>query len=430
MVAAGDMRILLYTGKGGVGKTSAAAATALRCAELGYRTVVLSTDTAHSLADSFDLPLGPEPVGIGPNLWGQEADVYYSIEKHWATLQQYLAAVFTWQGIGDLLAEEIAVIPGMEEGIGLLWIDQHHREGRFDVIIVDCSPTAETLRLLSLPDTGRWWFERLFPIGKRATLMLGPLVRPFLDNMPLPDRDTLDAAKALFDQLGDLYRLLTDPEVSSVRLVMNPEMMVIREAQRSYTYLNLYGYATDAVICNRIFPAAEDGYFAGGLGLGAVRNVLGFSTSATGELAVRMLSGEGEDLVEGAWVLRSRLRRRSRSPAEERLAEGELEEEGLVWFEKNKRPKPTGPARLLAWLSPGQWTRSRGWPAWMCARRRAVIWPTSTRWPTSSSRRSTASATIFGAHGHLVRRCHPALPGAVPDPFGRLAAGPAGAGGN
>jgi arsenite-transporting ATPase len=255
-------RILLYTGKGGVGKTSVAAATALRCAELGQRTVVLSTDAAHSLADSFDTPLGPEPVEIAPNLWGQEVDVYYSIEKHWAKLQQYLAAVFSWQGVDDLVAEEIAVIPGMEEGAGLLWIDQHYREGQFDVIVVDCAPTAATLRLLSLPDAGRWWFERLFPIGRRATLMLGPLARPFLDNMPIPDRATLDAAEAVFDQLGRLRQLLADPDLSSMRLVVNPEKMVIKEAQRTYTYLSLYGYVCDAVICNRVFPEDAGGYFS------------------------------------------------------------------------------------------------------------------------------------------------------------------------
>lgn len=255
-------RILLYTGKGGVGKTSVAAATALRCAELGYRTIVLSTDAAHSLADSFDTTLGPEPEQITSNLWGQEIDVYYSLETYWSTLQKYLATMFSWQGVDDLVAEEMAIIPGMEQGASLLWIDQHYRQEEFDVIVVDCAPTAETLRLLSLPDTGRWWFERLFPIGRRATLMIGPLARPFLNNVPLPDRETLDAAQSLFDQLGRLHGLLTDPELSSMRLVMNPEKMVIKEAQRTYTYLNLYGYVTDSVICNRIFPEDSDDYFA------------------------------------------------------------------------------------------------------------------------------------------------------------------------
>jgi arsenite-transporting ATPase len=255
-------RILLYTGKGGVGKTSVAAATALRCAELGYRTIVLSTDAAHSLADSFDTTLGPEPEQITANLWGQEIDVYYSLETYWSTLQKYLASMFSWQGVDDLVAEEMAIIPGMEQGASLLWIDRHYRQEEFDVMVVDCAPTAETLRLLSLPDTGRWWFERLFPIGRRATLMIGPLARPFLNNVPLPDRETMDAAQSLFDQLGRLHGLLTDPELSSMRLVMNPEKMVIKEAQRTYTYLNLYGYVTDSVICNRIFPEDSDDYFA------------------------------------------------------------------------------------------------------------------------------------------------------------------------
>ena len=257
------MRIILYSGKGGVGKTSASAASALRCAELGYRTVILSTDPAHSLSDSYELPLGPEPTPITDRLWGQEIDVYYSIQKHWKTLQEYMAAILTWQGVGDLMSEEMSVIPGMDEGASLLWIDQHLQEENFDVIIVDCAPTAETLRLLSLPDVGRWWFEHLFPIGRRATLALAPLARPFLNNMPMPDRATLDAAEGLFKQLDALHQTLGDPQVSSVRLVLNPEKMVIQEAQRTYTYLNLYGYLTDAIVCNRILPpeALEEGYF-------------------------------------------------------------------------------------------------------------------------------------------------------------------------
>lgn len=257
------MRIILYSGKGGVGKTSAAAASALRCAELGYRTIVLSTDPAHSLSDSFDIPLGPEPTPITDGLWGQEVDVYYSIHKHWKTLQEYMAAVFTWQGVGDLMSEEMSVIPGMDEGASLLWIDHHLHSDSFDVIIVDCAPTAETLRLLSLPDVGRWWFEHLFPIGRRATLALAPMARPFLNNMPLPNRATLDAAEGLFKQLDALHQTLGDPEISSIRLVLNPEKMVIQEAQRTYTYLNLYGYLTDAIVCNRILPpeALEGGYF-------------------------------------------------------------------------------------------------------------------------------------------------------------------------
>jgi arsenite-transporting ATPase len=258
------MRIILYTGKGGVGKTSAAAATALRCAELGYRTVVLSTDSAHSLSDSFEVELGPEPVEVAPNLWGQEVDVHYSIDKHWTELQRYMAAVFSWRGVGSMLAEEIAVIPGMEEGASLLWVNQHYLEGKYDVIIVDCAPTAETLRLLGLPDVGRWWFERIFPIGRRAALTLGPIARPFLDNMPMPDNETFEAVKVVFDELDRIHQLLTDPDTSSMRLVVNPEKMVIKEAQRTYTYLNLYGYVTDAVVCNRVMSVTAAGSYWGG----------------------------------------------------------------------------------------------------------------------------------------------------------------------
>lgn len=256
------VRIILYTGKGGVGKTSVAAATALRCAELGQRVIVLSTDAAHSLADAFDVALGPEPTEIAPNLWGQEVDVYYSLQKYWANLQGYMAAVFSWQGVEKMLAEEVAVIPGMEEGASLLWVNSHYQEEKYDVIVVDCAPTAETLRLLSLPDVGRWWFERLFPIGRRATLALAPIARPLLGNMPLPDRETFEAVEALFDELGKVHALLSAPDISTMRLVINPEKMVIKEAQRSYTFLNLYGYVTDAVICNRVMPAqAQGGYF-------------------------------------------------------------------------------------------------------------------------------------------------------------------------
>ncbi len=257
------MRIILYSGKGGVGKTSAAAATALRCAKLGYRTVVLSTDPAHSLSDSFDTELGPEPTAIADGLWGQEVDVYYSIHKHWGNLQRYMAALFSWRGVSDVLSEEMSVIPGMDEGASLLWIDQHIRDESFEVVIVDCAPTAETLRLLSLPDVGRWWFEHLFPLERRAILTLGPVARPLLNNMPMPDRATLDAVEALFVQLDQLHQVLGDPRVSSMRLVLNPEKMVIQESQRTYTYLNLYGYLTDAIVCNRIMPpeALEKGYF-------------------------------------------------------------------------------------------------------------------------------------------------------------------------
>ena len=256
------MRIIICTGKGGVGKTSVAAATALRCAELGHRTCVLSTDAAHSLADSLDLPLGPEPQPVADNLWAQEVDVNYSLQKHWGTFQKYLASVLTRQGVNQLYAEEFAIVPGMDEGSSLLWLNQYAEEGRFDVVVVDAAPTAETLRLLGLPDASRWWFERLIPLGEGAARVIRPVARPFLGNLPLPSKQTLDAFEQLFDQLGHIHALLSDSAHSTMRLVVNAERMVIKEAQRTFTYLNLYDYFTDAVICNRLIPdEVQDPFF-------------------------------------------------------------------------------------------------------------------------------------------------------------------------
>ncbi|TMB50951.1 MAG: ArsA family ATPase, partial [Chloroflexi bacterium] len=170
-------RILLYTGKGGVGKTSVAAATALACAAAGQRTMVLSTDIAHSLGDVFRVELGPEPREIGPNLWGQESDVFHNVSRYWGRIQQYAASVLRWRGLDDVLAEEMTVLPGMDEVGSLLWIADHHDSGLYDVIVVDAAPTGETLRLLSLPEAVKWWMEKVEPIGRRLTRLTGPLVQ-------------------------------------------------------------------------------------------------------------------------------------------------------------------------------------------------------------------------------------------------------------
>jgi len=256
------MRIILYTGKGGVGKTTVSAATALMAAERGYRTLVISTDPAHSLADAFDRPLGPEPTQIADRLWGQEINVLEEIRAHWGEVKDYLTVLFATRGVDEVVAEEMAVLPGMEELCSLLQIRMQGEEGRFDCLIVDCAPTGETMRLLSFPDVARWYMEKLFPWERRIVTAMGPIVQPFVP-VPLPKDNVYAAIEALFNRIDGMKEILTDPKRSSVRLVLNPEKMVIKEAQRALTYLNLYGYVADAVICNRVFPPQlQRGYFA------------------------------------------------------------------------------------------------------------------------------------------------------------------------
>lgn len=258
------MRIIVHTGKGGVGKTSISAATALRCAELGLKTIVISTDTAHSLADSLEKEIGPEPVQLYENLWAQEVDARYSMDKYWGQFQKYMVALFSQRGVEDIVAEEVTILPGLEEGAHLLWINEYVKKGEFDVLIVDAAPTAETLRLLSLPDVTRWWFEKILTLTRGAAKILRPIGKLMgRSSDSIPDNSAWDQVQTLFDTLDKVRELLTDPEMSSIRLVVNPEKMVIKETQRTYTYLNLYGYATDAIMCNRIIPdEVTDPYFA------------------------------------------------------------------------------------------------------------------------------------------------------------------------
>jgi arsenite-transporting ATPase len=254
-------RILLYTGKGGVGKTSIAAATALLCAERGLRTIVLSTDIAHSLADAFEKPLGPEPTPIVPNLHGQEPDVYYNIARYWRTIQDYVAELFAWRGLDDVLAEEMTVLPGMDELGNLLWIADHVDSGKYDVVVVDAAPTGETLRLLSLPDASRWWIERIAPIGRRVSRLGRPMLERVL-GIPIPRDEVFAAAERLLERLADVHRLLSDPDQTSVRITLALDKLSVAEARRSYTYFHLFGYPTDMIIANRVLPADAGPYFA------------------------------------------------------------------------------------------------------------------------------------------------------------------------
>ncbi len=254
------MRILFYTGKGGVGKTSVAASTALRCARLGYRTIVLSTDAAHSLGDSLGVELRAEPLQVQPNLWAQEINALHELEASWGEVQQYLAALMAWQGVETIAQGELSVIPGTEELFSLLQIKRHYDEGFYDVLVVDAAPTGETLRLLSLPDIMRWWICRLFPVARSLLKVVRPVARRVTD-MPIAEDDVLASAQEAIDALVDVRHILTNQEVCSARVVMNLEKMVIREAQRSLTYLSLFGYGVDAVVVNRILPADVEGHF-------------------------------------------------------------------------------------------------------------------------------------------------------------------------
>lgn len=256
------MRVILYTGKGGVGKTSLAAATAVTAAAAGKKTIVVSTDAAHSLGDSFNLELSDKPVNIRENLWAQEVSVLRSAEKNWGKVQEYLSALLVSQNVKDITAEEFVVFPGLEELFSMFEILTHLEQGNYDVVIVDCAPTGETLRLLSFPEVLKWWLEKVFPLERRLIQMARPISKP-LFGLPLPEDDLLDSIAKLVQQLQSMHELLTDHDVTSVRLVVNPEKMVIKEAERSFMYLSLYGFNTDAVVVNRLLPDEDLGlYFA------------------------------------------------------------------------------------------------------------------------------------------------------------------------
>jgi arsenite/tail-anchored protein-transporting ATPase len=261
--ASGDAvpRTILLTGKGGVGKTSVAAATARRCAARGLRTIILSTDPAHSLGDSLEAELGPRPREVGELLWAQQIEAQHEMEANWAAVQEWLGRLLAARGVLGVAAEELTVPPGMDELFSLLQIREHHASGRYDAIVVDCAPTGETLRLLSFPDVARWWLDKVVPWERRLLAAARPFARSVLD-VPLPGEDVFAEVQALVRKLISMNEILRDREHTSIRLVMNPDRMVIREAQRTFTYLNLYGYLTDAVIVNRVFPAeVDDSYF-------------------------------------------------------------------------------------------------------------------------------------------------------------------------
>jgi arsenite-transporting ATPase len=256
------MRIILYTGKGGVGKTSIAAATAVKSAAEGKKTLVVSTDPAHSLGDSFDMKLSSEPVELRENLWAQEIDTTHEIEGSWGVVQKYLTDLLTAKAVKDITTEELTVFPGMEDLLSLLRILKYYKEGIFDVIIIDCAPTGETLAFLSFPEMLKWWMEKLFPIQKKVVKVVSPIVEPLL-KIPMPTGQVLGEIDRMYYDLEEMKKVFSDRNVTSIRIVVNPEKMVVKEAQRSFTYLNIYDFNVDAVIVNRVIPdGVTDSYFS------------------------------------------------------------------------------------------------------------------------------------------------------------------------
>jgi arsenite-transporting ATPase len=243
------MRIILYLGKGGVGKTTISAATAVRSAMSGKRTLVVSTDLAHSLADCLNRPLTSEPGEIAPNLWAQEVNVLDEMRRSWGKLQETMSRLLRQRGMDAVLAEELALIPGMDEIVSLINIYRNAQQGNFEVVVIDAAPTGETVRLLSMPDTFQMYAGRL-------NSLQNSLARPFLKAV-IPTTEILEAVQVLSERVKTLRTVLTNPDISSYRPVVNPERMVIKEALRAETYLALFGYPIDAVICNRVIAPGD-----------------------------------------------------------------------------------------------------------------------------------------------------------------------------
>ncbi len=255
------MRVLLYSGKGGVGKTSLSGATAVLAARRGKRTLVVSTDAAHSLADALDVEVGSRPTRVAPNLDALEIDVNRELSEHWGVIHEWLTRFMTFRGMQDALAEELAILPGMEELFSLLRVKAFVESGRYDVVVIDCAPTGETVRMLSVPEILDFYFTRIFPLQRTVVRSVRPVARRLTD-LPLPSDDVFGALRKLYDQMRGMAPLLQDPRRASIRLVLNPERMVVRESQRLYTYLSLFGFPVDAVVANRVLPQeARSAYF-------------------------------------------------------------------------------------------------------------------------------------------------------------------------
>jgi arsenite-transporting ATPase len=220
---------------------------------MGHRTLIMSTDPAHSLGDSLDRELGNGLIEVHENLWAHEISALHEMERHWKRLHDYAAQVFSTQGLDDVVAEEIASPPGMDEVASLMWIKHYAERAEHDVLIVDCAPTGETLQLLTFPDAAKWWLDKIYPWERKAMKLARPVLQPLM-NVPLPSDEVYASLKDLLLDLEGMKRILTDSSITSIRIVLNLEKMVVKEAKRAFTYLSLFGYQTDAVIVNRLLP--------------------------------------------------------------------------------------------------------------------------------------------------------------------------------
>jgi arsenite-transporting ATPase len=261
------VRIIFFAGKGGVGKTSVAAATGVKTAEMGYKSVIMSLDVAHSLSDIFDLDKElldqnrGKPVEVGKNLWIQELDIQEEIQENWGEIHKYLSILLSSTGLDEILAEELAILPGMEEVSLLLYINKYVKEKKFDVILLDCAPTGESIRFISVPTTLEWYIKKIFKLERTIAKFIRPVAQRIYD-VPIPGEDYFDALENLFERLRGVDQVLVDPAVTSVRLITNPEKIVLRETQRAFMYFCLYRMHIDAIIMNRILPDnVTDTYF-------------------------------------------------------------------------------------------------------------------------------------------------------------------------
>ena len=255
------MRLIIYTGKGGVGKTSASAATAYRLSKLGYRTMLVSADSAHSLGDSLGVELGKSVTKVAENFDALEIDIVHEMYSRWNEIQQYVSAFMLSQGMGDISAEEMAIFPGMEMISALFYLNTFSKSGEYDVVVLDTAPTGETLRLLSFPDVSNWYLDRMFSMIKRMIGLARVTVGRMME-MPLPSKEVLDSLEDIKRNMKDVKSILEDPERTTVRLVLNPEHMVIKETMRAYTYLCLYNKNVEALMINKMIPPeAGDGGF-------------------------------------------------------------------------------------------------------------------------------------------------------------------------